>query len=213
MTPQPLPNSTSVRYTILTRKGSKPMATVHLPTLHLNIGFTGFRYHGQPLPPYTVVDAPVACRRCACGGQHVGSSAPLANRSPDGNRYRIEQHGRCHHPCARVAAPSITAEQPRPPPSFRLRPESRTAPTPVIPAQEQPAPCLTRGHPALDTGPESRAGPVVRRSARANLAHQCANTLSGRSADNLTPRTRSQPNHRPTGQRRKPGQPPRCRAV
>ena len=39
------------------------------------------------------------------------------------------------------------------------QPSPTAGPLIVFPAKEQPAPCLTRGHPVLDTGQEPSAGP------------------------------------------------------
>ncbi len=92
----------------------------------------------------------------------------------------IQDHAYPRHSSERTACPVLDTG-----------PESRTTPF-VIPAKER--------HPVLDTGPESRRGGVWR-SARANLAHQCANTLSSRSPNNLNPpRTRSKPTSQTTDQ-------------
>ena len=76
-------------------------------------------------------------------------------------------------------------------PVRRVSPPLREGRRSVVTAEQ---PRLT---PVISAKAGIQAGPGVGRSARANLGLQFANTLSGRSADNLNPRTR-QPAHRPT---------------
>ena len=86
---RPLPNRTSVPYTIPHAYGSKPEATAQLPKSQLNIGFTG-----------------VQVTRSSAATVHCGTSDFLHRwLSLTGRfipRYRIDQYGGCHHRCARV---------------------------------------------------------------------------------------------------------------
>ena len=150
-----------------------PCATVHpFPTLYLVSQVASLRprpnARRQPTAEYRVHrGSGNTVNRRNRTLRHVGFSAPLAIA------HRPVHSPAPHRPVRRVSPP--------------LREGRRS----VVTAEQ---PRLT---PVISAKAGIQAGPGVGRSARANLGPQFAKTLSGRSADNLNPRTR-QPAHRPT---------------